>query len=104
MLRQAHIQFVVRFVGRRLLRVPRSSANRILSTPMWLGNVLVPGEDTVWLNVPFSTQPDGWTEDTSTPDGNNTGFVVNSVRVVANNEFLAANPALAARARAVTKA
>ncbi|MEM7539616.1 MAG: glycine betaine/L-proline ABC transporter substrate-binding protein ProX [Chloroflexota bacterium] len=64
-------------------------------TPMWLGNVIVPGEDSVWLNVPFSTQPDGGTEDTSTEDGSNTGFVMNSVRVVANNDFLTDNPVLA---------
>ena len=64
-------------------------------TPMWLGNVLVPGEDTVWLDVPFSSQPGGGTEDTSTADGRNTGFLMNEVRILANNDFLAANPAAA---------
>jgi glycine betaine/proline transport system substrate-binding protein len=61
-------------------------------TPMWLGGVLVPSEDVLWLNVPFSSSPDG-DVDTEAPDGSNTGFVVNTLRVVANNEFLAENPA-----------
>jgi glycine betaine/proline transport system substrate-binding protein len=63
-------------------------------TPMWLGGVLVPDEDVVWLNVPFSSSPDG-DVDTEAADGSNTGFVVNTLRVTANNDFLAANPAAA---------
>lgn len=63
-------------------------------TPMWLGGVLVPGEDVVWLNVPFSSGPDG-DVDTEAADGSNTGFVVNTLRITANNDFLAANPAAA---------
>lgn len=62
-------------------------------TPMWLGNVIVPGKDSVWLNVPFSSLPDNRTADTAMPDGSNSGFDVNAIRVVANNDFLADNPA-----------
>ena len=64
-------------------------------TPMWLGGVLVPGQDTVWLDVPFSSGPDG-DVNTEAADGSNTGFEINAQRIVANNDFLADNPAAAA--------
>lgn len=60
-------------------------------TPLWLSNVLVPGKDTVYLDVPFNSQADGGTQDTSTPDGHNTGFQTNEIRVLARNEFSDAN-------------
>ena len=62
-------------------------------TPLWLGGVLVPGKDVVWLDVPFSSLPDEDNVDTSLPDGSNPGFGVNSVRPIANKAFLAQNPA-----------
>ena len=62
-------------------------------TPMWLGAVLVPGKDVVWLNVPFSSSPDDPNADTSAADGSNSGFAMNTLEVVANNDFLAKNPA-----------
>jgi len=62
-------------------------------TPLWLGNVIVPGKDSVWLNVPFSSLPDNRDADTTMPDGKNSGFEVNEIIIVANNAFLAENPA-----------
>ncbi len=62
-------------------------------TPLWLGNVIVPGKDSVWLNVPFSSLPDNRDADTAMPDGTNSGFEVNEIRIVANNTFLSKNPA-----------
>ncbi len=65
-------------------------------TPLWVSSVLKPGEDTVWLDVPFSSLPgDRADVDTSTPDGHNRGFEVNAIRVLANKEFAEANPAAA---------
>jgi glycine betaine/proline transport system substrate-binding protein len=63
-------------------------------TPMWLGGVLVPGKDVVWLNVPFSSGPDG-DVNTEAADGSNTGFELNTLRIIGNNKFLADNPAAA---------
>jgi glycine betaine/proline transport system substrate-binding protein len=62
--------------------------------PYWLSGVLIPGQNVQWLEVPYSSLPDNRKENTKF-DGKNLGFAVNSVRVVANNDFLAANPAAA---------
>jgi len=65
-------------------------------TPYWVSGVLVPGEDVVWLEVPFSSLP-GEREDVDTalPDGTNYGFQANNQRIVANREFAEENPAAA---------
>ncbi|WP_282608519.1 glycine betaine/L-proline ABC transporter substrate-binding protein ProX [Pelagibius sp. Alg239-R121] len=63
-------------------------------TPYWVSGVLVPGENVEWLAVPFSSLPDGRKANTSF-DGKDLGFEVNSLRVVANNNFLKDNPAAA---------
>lgn len=65
-------------------------------TPYWLSNVLKPGVDVVWLQVPFSSLP-GEQKDISTelPDGSNYGFPVNSQHIVANKAFTDKNPAAA---------
>lgn len=62
-------------------------------TPLWVSSVLKPGIDTTWLNVPFSSLPDNRDADTSTPDGRNPGFEVNTIKILANKEFLSNNPA-----------
>jgi glycine betaine/proline transport system substrate-binding protein len=71
-------------------------------TPNWTVSELVIGEDVMWLSVPFSSWPDDPTADTEvesmpgcleTPC--NTGFEPSDIRVVANVEFLGANPAAA---------
>jgi glycine betaine/proline transport system substrate-binding protein len=65
-------------------------------TPYWVSGVLVPGEDVVWLEVPFSSLPGERADvDTALPDGSNYGFQANDQRIVANREFAEANPAAA---------
>ena len=65
--------------------------------PYWVGAVLVPGKDVVWLEVPFSSQP-GANAGTSTklPNGKDYGFKVNNQQIVANKAFVQANPAAGA--------
>ncbi len=71
-------------------------------TPNWTVSELVIGEDVVWLGVPFSAVPDNPEADTkvdSIPGCLETpcdmGFEANDIRVVANANFLEANPAAA---------
>ena len=61
-------------------------------TPYWVSGALVPGEDVEWLSVPYTSLPDGGTGQTEF-EGKNLGFAVDSIRVVARNDFLEANPA-----------
>jgi len=63
-------------------------------TPYWVSGALVPGKDVEFLSVPYTSLPDGGTGET-TFDGKNLGFAVDSIRVVARNDFLKANPAAA---------
>lgn len=62
-------------------------------TPYWVSGKLVPGKDVVWLEVPYSANPNG--SDTELANGKNYGFEINSERVVANKEFAMENPAAA---------
>lgn len=62
-------------------------------TPYWVSGKLAPGRDVVWLEVPFSANPNGL--DTALPNGRNFGFSINSERIVANKAFAEANPAAA---------
>jgi glycine betaine/proline transport system substrate-binding protein len=61
-------------------------------TPYWVSGVLVPGVDVEWLAVPYTSLPDGATGNTEF-NGKNLGFAVDSIRIVATDDFLAANPA-----------
>lgn len=61
-------------------------------TPYWVSGVLVPGDNVEWLEVPYSSLPDGRTDNTMF-NGKNLGFAVNALRVVANADFLQDNPA-----------
>lgn len=63
-------------------------------TPYWVSGALVPGEDVEWLAVPYSSLPDGATAET-TFNGKDLGFAVDSIRIVATDDFLGANPAAA---------
>lgn len=65
-------------------------------TPYWVSAEMVPGRDVVWLEVPFSAQPDDAAIDTRLPNGKNYGFQVNQMHIVANKAFAEANPAAAA--------
>jgi glycine betaine/proline transport system substrate-binding protein len=65
-------------------------------TPLWLNQILVPGKDVEWLEVPHTSLPPEQMKPgvkTKLPDGRNVGFPVVKIRIAANNKFLAANPA-----------
>lgn len=63
-------------------------------SPQWVGGVLVPGKDVVWLEVTHTDLPKGQEgANTKMADGRNLGFSVNSIHVFANNAFLKDNPA-----------
>ena len=61
-------------------------------TPYWVSGALVPGEDVEWLNVPYTSLPDG-VEAKTEFDGKNLGFAVDSMYILASDSFLEANPA-----------
>jgi glycine betaine/proline transport system substrate-binding protein len=64
--------------------------------PLWVSQILVPGKDVEFLEVPFTALPDksnGEGTDLTIVDGKNLGFTINKIRVIANNDFLAKNPA-----------
>ncbi|MFA7438754.1 glycine betaine/L-proline ABC transporter substrate-binding protein ProX [Castellaniella sp.] len=63
-------------------------------TPFWISNVLKPGQDVVFLEVPFSSQPeDQKQQNTQLPNGKDYGWLVNTTRIVVNRDFLEKNPA-----------
>lgn len=72
-------------------------------TPNWTVYKLKPGEDVMWINVPEIIPSDAQvgSEDRMTVKGVQgavsdplkMGFVVNDIRIVANKEFVAKNPA-----------
>ncbi len=65
-------------------------------TPYWVSNVLKPGKDVVWLQVPFSAMPGAQKNlETKLPDGRNYGFPVNNMYIVANKAWAEKNPAAA---------
>ncbi len=84
-------------------------------TPNWTVNKLKPGEDVVWLEVPEPALPEDQAEMeseefttvsgiTGCATGEDTcavGWTYGDIRVVANSEFLAANPAVRGLAEAV---
>ena len=63
-------------------------------TPLWLSGVLRPGEEVIWLTVPFTSLPDRTDDESATTvDGiGNLGFAVNSQHVIANTDWLNENP------------
>ncbi|WP_158782660.1 glycine betaine/L-proline ABC transporter substrate-binding protein ProX [Pantoea sp. BAV 3049] len=65
-------------------------------TPYWVSDVLVPGRDVVWLQVPYSSMPGAQKDiDTKLPNGANYGFPVNVMHIVANKAWAEKNPAAA---------
>lgn len=65
-------------------------------TPYWVSNELKPGQDVVWLEVPFSSLPGEQAgTDTKLPNGKNYGFVVNKQQIIANKAWAEKNPAAA---------
>ncbi|MGB5967878.1 MAG: glycine betaine/L-proline ABC transporter substrate-binding protein ProX [Spirulinaceae cyanobacterium] len=66
------------------------------SQPSAIDFELKTGEDTIWLPVPFTALPPArqqWQEEDTLVEGQNLGFLVNKVRIIANKKFLEANPA-----------
>lgn len=62
-------------------------------TPYWVSGQLRPGQEVVWLEVPFSSLPGEQAKlDTKLPNGKNYGFVVNKQNIVANKKFVESNP------------
>lgn len=65
-------------------------------TPYWVSDVLKPGRDVVWLQVPFSALPgENGDLDTELANGRNYGFPANTMKIVANKQFAQQNPAAA---------
>ncbi|MGB3533241.1 MAG: glycine betaine/L-proline ABC transporter substrate-binding protein ProX [Microcoleaceae cyanobacterium] len=65
-------------------------------TPMWLSSVLKEGEDVTTLVVPYTDLPGDlaqYTEKNTSIDGKNLGLLVDRAEVLANQEFVMANPA-----------
>ncbi|MDJ0553293.1 MAG: glycine betaine/L-proline ABC transporter substrate-binding protein ProX [Microcoleaceae cyanobacterium MO_207.B10] len=63
--------------------------------PHWISAVLKPGEDVIWLEVPFTSLPESLkdvSEKDTSVDGKNLGFHRSKQRIVANKKFLEANP------------
>lgn len=75
-------------------------------TPNWTVNELVPGEDVMWIGVPYPSLPEEQAEleDATSLEGVTgcvddpclLGFPANDIRPVANSEFLDQNPAVRA--------
>lgn len=64
-------------------------------TPYWISDVLKPGRDVVWLEVPFSSMPDGEKIDTKLPNGKNYGFPPSTMHIAANKAWAEQNLAAA---------
>ncbi|MEO6319582.1 MAG: glycine betaine/L-proline ABC transporter substrate-binding protein ProX [Polaromonas sp.] len=63
-------------------------------TPNWVSGVLRPGQEVVWLEVPFSSLPGEQAKlDTKLPNGKNYGFTLNNQHIMANKAFIEKNPA-----------
>ena len=66
-------------------------------TPNWTIYKLKPGEDVMWINVPFEREGEETVAEGVTgavTDPITMGFVPNDIAVAANNEFLEDNPAV----------
>lgn len=63
-------------------------------TPYWLSNVLRPGHEVMWLQVPRSSMPGVQAgTDTRLANGRNYGFPLNNEYIVANKAWVEKNPA-----------
>ena len=62
-------------------------------TPFWLNFILAPGEDVEWLSVSYTDLPEAQGANVPTVyENKNLGFAINEMDIVANKEFLEANP------------
>ena len=65
-------------------------------TPSWVPSALETDQDVVWLEVPFTSLPKEQgtvSEEDTVVEGKNLGIAVDRIRIIANNNFLADNPA-----------
>jgi glycine betaine/proline transport system substrate-binding protein len=62
--------------------------------PHWISAVLKPGEDVVWLEVPFTIEREAWVESgaDTTFEGKNLGFPRSDQQIVVNRKFIEGNP------------
>ncbi|MDJ1170877.1 glycine betaine/L-proline ABC transporter substrate-binding protein ProX [Roseofilum sp. BLCC_M154] len=62
--------------------------------PHWISAMLRPEQDTIWLEVPFTSLPENeeLSEAETTFNGKNTGFPGGAQEIVLNPDFAAANP------------
>lgn len=72
-------------------------------TPYWVSGSLKPGVNVQWLSVPYTTLPGTAEVDASatTVNGQNLGFVVDQIQILANHDFMQAHPDVAAFFEAV---
>ncbi len=72
-------------------------------TPYWVSGELQPGIAAQWLAVPFTDLPgnNSLTEADTTVEGINLGFAVDQIQILANRNFLAEHPDIAAYFQAV---
>jgi glycine betaine/proline transport system substrate-binding protein len=61
--------------------------------PDWSHAELKPGIDAVWLDAPFSAWHVDPKQDTTLPDGSNTGFPTGSIKTFVNTKWANENPA-----------
>ncbi|MEM8503664.1 MAG: glycine betaine/L-proline ABC transporter substrate-binding protein ProX [Cyanobacteria bacterium P01_D01_bin.1] len=62
-------------------------------TPLWVSDVLTPGEQVEWLEVPYTSLPGSYSINTQTTvDGKNLGFAINKIEILANRSFIETNP------------
>ncbi|AXG46486.1 MULTISPECIES: glycine betaine/L-proline ABC transporter substrate-binding protein ProX [Photorhabdus] len=64
-------------------------------TPYWVSDVLKPGKDVVWLQVPFSAMPNDEKIETKLPNGANYGFPPSIMHIAANKKWAEDNPTAA---------
>lgn len=63
-------------------------------TPLWVSSTLMPGAQVEWLEVPYTSLPGSYGENTQTVvDGKNLGFAVNQIEILVNRSFIETNPA-----------
>lgn len=60
--------------------------------PQWISGVLVPGKDVVWLEVPYTSLPDGNNDVDTSFQGKNLGFAVDYINTALNKDFAKKNP------------
>ncbi|MEQ3625769.1 MAG: glycine betaine/L-proline ABC transporter substrate-binding protein ProX [Celeribacter sp.] len=93
-----HVQGDMAVIASEIIARHRSGDPVVYYTynPLWVGQVLVPGEDVVQLTVPYTSLPEPTDPALTTlEDGRNIGHTINTIGVVANKTFAEENPVAA---------